>query len=72
MEDLLSQRPAWYVLGPLIGLVVLGLAATINQRIGALGGYSEFVERATGRISGLGWKAWFLLGSSPAPSSFTS
>ena len=62
MEELLSQRPAWYVLGPLIGLVVLGLAATINQRIGALGGYSEFVERATGRISGLGWKAWFLVG----------
>ena len=62
MEDLLTQRPAWYVLGPLIGLVVLGLAATINQRIGALGGYSEFVERATGRISGIGWKAWFLVG----------
>ena len=62
MEDLFAQRPAWYVLGPLIGLVVLGLAATINQRIGALGGYSELVERATGRRTGLGWKAWFLFG----------
>ena len=62
MEGLLDQRPAWFVLGPLIGLVVLGLAATINQRIGALGGYSEFVERATGRIPEIGWKAWFLIG----------
>lgn len=62
MEDLLAQRPAWYVLGPLIGLVVLGLAATINQRIGALGGYSDLVERATGRTAGLSWKAWFLFG----------
>lgn len=62
MEDFLTQRPAWYVLGPLIGLVVLGLAATINQRIGALGGYSDLVERATNRSSGLSWKAWFLFG----------
>ncbi len=62
MEAFLSERPAWFVLGPLVGLVVLGLAATINQRIGALGGYSEFVERASGRLSAFGWKAWFLFG----------
>lgn len=62
MEGLLEERPAWFVLGPLIGLVVLGLAATINQRIGALGGYSQLVERGTGRLATLGWKAWFLFG----------
>src|SRR3954462_11045834 len=62
MTALLRERPAWYVLGPLIGLVVIGLLATINQRIGALGGYSNVVERATGRTAGLGWRAWFLFG----------
>jgi uncharacterized membrane protein YedE/YeeE len=62
MIDLLQHRPAWYVLGPLIGLVVIGLVATINQRIGVLGGYSNLIERATGRTSGLSWKAWFLFG----------
>src|SRR3954447_10084165 len=62
MIGLLHDRPAWYVLGPLIGLVVIGLLATINQRIGALGGYSNVVERATGRTAELGWKAWFLFG----------
>src|SRR3954452_3865133 len=62
MTALLRERPAWYVLGPLIGLVVIGLLATINQRIGALGGYSNVVERATGRTAELGWKAWFLFG----------
>ena len=50
------------MLGPLIGLVVLALAALLSRRIGALGGYSELVERTTGRISGFGWKAWFLFG----------
>ncbi|MDT7713741.1 MAG: uncharacterized protein QOG46_2644 [Pseudonocardiales bacterium] len=62
MIELLQERPAWFVLGPLIGLVVIGLLATINQRIGVLGGYSNVVERATGRTGELGWKAWFLFG----------
>jgi uncharacterized protein len=62
VEALLSHRPAWYVLGPLIGLVVLGLLVTINERIGVLGGYSNVLERATDRAPRLGWKAWFLFG----------
>jgi uncharacterized protein len=60
--ELLQDRPAWFVLGPLIGLVVIGLLATINQRIGVLGGYSNLLERATDRTPTLGWKAWFLFG----------
>lgn len=62
MSNALHTRPAWYVLGPLIGLIVVGLLVTINERIGVLGGYSSIVERATGRIPALGWKAWFLFG----------
>jgi uncharacterized protein len=60
--DLLLHRPAWYVLGPLIGLVVLGLYATINERFGVLGGYSDVVQRWSGRVPSLGWKAWLLFG----------
>ena len=60
--EALQSRPAWYVLGPLIGLIVLGLMATINQRIGVMGGYSNVVERATGRASELDWRWWFLGG----------
>jgi uncharacterized membrane protein YedE/YeeE len=62
MADTLLDRPAWYVLGPLIGLVVVGLLATINERFGVLGGYSNVVERVTGRSPTLGWKAWLLFG----------
>ena len=60
--DALSQRPAWYVIGLLMGAVTVGLLATINERVGVLGGYSALVERATGRAKGLSWKAWFLFG----------
>ena len=60
--EVLSQRPAWFVLGPLIGLVVLGLLLTLNRRIGALGGYSAIVEQATARVPGLDWRFTFLAG----------
>lgn len=62
MFESLLDRPAWYVLGPLIGLIVVGLLATINERFGVLGGYSSVVERVSGRSLMLGWKAWLLVG----------
>lgn len=62
MRGALADRPAWYVLGPLIGLVVLGLLLAINERFGVLGGYSNVVERVTRRSPVFGWKGWLLLG----------
>jgi uncharacterized membrane protein YedE/YeeE len=62
MHDLLLDRPPWYVAGALMAFVVVGLMATINERIGVLGGFSELVERAEGARPALGWKAWFLFG----------
>jgi uncharacterized protein len=59
---MLETRPAWYVIGLLLGFVTVGLMATINERVGVLGGFSALVERATGRAGGLSWKAWFLFG----------
>jgi hypothetical protein len=58
----LQQRPAWYVLGPLMGLVVVAAFALLNERMGVLGGFSDMVERVTGRRPTLGWKAWFAFG----------
>jgi uncharacterized protein len=62
MNDVFLHRPAWYVLGPLIGLVVLGLLVAINERFGVLGGYSNVVERVTRRSPAFGWKGWLLAG----------
>ena len=60
--DFLLDRPPWFVIGPLIGLIVVGLMATINHRIGALGGYSNLVEWITGHADGPDWRAAFLGG----------
>ena len=62
IADLLATRPPFYVVGALLGFTVVGLLATTNQRVGAIGGYSALYERASGRARKLGWTAWFLGG----------
>ena len=62
MHHLLAHRPAWYVIGPALGVIVVALAATINERFGVLGGFSNVVERVTGRTGTLSWRAWLLAG----------
>jgi uncharacterized membrane protein YedE/YeeE len=62
MADFLLDRPPPYVIGLLLGFCVVGVLATLNRQVGALGGYSAVYERATGRAGAFGWKAWFLLG----------
>jgi uncharacterized membrane protein YedE/YeeE len=60
--DSLLHRPPSLVLGALLGLVVVAGFALLNERVGVIGGFSDVLERATGRRAGLGWKAWFVLG----------
>lgn len=62
MADFLLTRPPPEVIGLLLGLCVVGVLATLNQQLGALGGYSAVYERVTRRTAVLGWKAWFLGG----------
>jgi uncharacterized membrane protein YedE/YeeE len=60
--DVLLERPPWFLLGPLLGLTVVAVFATLNERLGVVGGYTELLERATGGRRALGWKAWFVVG----------
>jgi uncharacterized membrane protein YedE/YeeE len=60
--DSLLHRPPWFVLGALLGLVVVAAYALLNERVGVIGGFSDVVERVTGRRRALGWKAWFAFG----------
>lgn len=62
MRHFLLDRPAWYVIGPLMGLVVVAAFALLNERVGVCGGFSDFIERISGRRPAVGWKGWFALG----------
>lgn len=60
--DFLTARAPWFVAGPLIGLLVVGLLWVANKPFGALGGYIELTEWAGERRSGPGWRTFFALG----------
>ena len=62
MRERLLDGPAWYVAGPAIGLIVVALVVTINERLGVVGGYSEVIDRVARRTGSFGWKAFFLFG----------
>ena len=62
VHELFDSAPPWYVLGPCLGLLVVGMLATLNTRLGVLGGWSETVEWVGGKRRQLGVKAWFALG----------
>ena len=47
--EFLADRPSWFLLGPCLGLLVVGLLATLNVRIGVLGGWADLLDRAQGR-----------------------
>jgi uncharacterized membrane protein YedE/YeeE len=58
----LAHQAAWYVIGPLFGVVLVALLALTNVRMGVLGGWSDVIERTLGRVPMLGWKGWFVVG----------
>jgi uncharacterized membrane protein YedE/YeeE len=55
------DRCPWYIGGPVLGLVIIGLRATVNKPLGALGGYIDVTEHVT-RLSRLGFSAFLLAG----------
>ena len=58
---MLLDRCPWYVAGPILGAVIIGLRATVNKPLGALGGYIDVTEHVT-RRSRLGFSAFLLAG----------
>ncbi len=58
---MITARCPWYVAGPLLGLLIVSLRAAVNKPLGALGGYIDVVDRATGWRR-LGFNAFMLIG----------
>ncbi len=44
---MLLARCPWYVAGPLLGVLIVALRATVNKPFGALGGYIDLVDNAS-------------------------
>jgi uncharacterized membrane protein YedE/YeeE len=60
--EVLPDRLAWYIAGPLIGLCVVALYALINERMGVTTSY-QVVAQVIRRKSVLEtWRIWFFAG----------
>jgi hypothetical protein len=54
-------RAPWYLAGPLLGLIIVGLRATLNESLTGLGGFVDLVENAAAPRR-LGYRAFMLFG----------
>jgi hypothetical protein len=59
---MLLDRCPWYVAGPLLGLIIVGLRAAVNKPLGALGGYIDLALHAV-RPRDLGFGAMLIAGT---------
>ena len=58
----MEQRLAWYVVGPLIGLLVAGLFALANKPLGASGAYVQTASLLRRRQVVEVWRIWYFGG----------
>jgi uncharacterized membrane protein YedE/YeeE len=62
MWSVFAARAPWYVAGPAIGLLIVGLLWVTNKPMGALGGYIELDEWAMRKRPDVGWRTVFVAG----------
>ena len=55
MRTTLDSTLAWWIAGPILGLVILGFLALANKRFGVLGGVTDLVQ---GSAEGRGLRSW--------------
>ena len=58
---MILERCPWYLAGPLLGLLMVGLRAVMNKPFGVLGGYIDVSENALAPRR-LGFRAYLLGG----------
>jgi uncharacterized membrane protein YedE/YeeE len=60
--NLLPDRVPWYLVGPLMGIVVVLVYALLNKRLGVSGSYTQVRMLVLGRVVAEPWRIWFLVG----------
>jgi uncharacterized membrane protein YedE/YeeE len=60
--DLLPDRLAWYIAGPALGLLVVGLFLIANQPLGASGAYVNTMKAVRHDTDTVTWRVWYFIG----------
>jgi uncharacterized protein len=62
MFDVLSDRVPWYVVGPGLGLLIVGLFVIANQPLGASGAYVQTAGMFRRLDNVAKWRVWYFVG----------
>lgn len=62
MPELLPDRLPWFIAGPALGLLVVGLYAVLNRPLGAVGAYAQVILLARRERPTEPWRVWFFGG----------
>ena len=62
MFDVVPDRLAWYVGGPILGLLIVGLFVLANQPLGASGAYVQTSGLIRRRGEVVVWRVWYFVG----------
>jgi uncharacterized membrane protein YedE/YeeE len=60
--DVLPDRLPWYIAGPALGLLVVGLFLVANQPLGASGAYVNTIKAARRDADAVLWRVWYFVG----------
>lgn len=60
--DILPDRLSWFIAGPALGLLVVGLFLVANQPLGASGAYVQTIKAVRGDTDTVGWRVWYFGG----------
>lgn len=62
MPHILPDNVPWYIVGPLMGLLVTAMFALTNQPIGASGSYAQVTDKILGKPMKESWRIPFMIG----------
>lgn len=62
MFDILPERLPWFIGGPLLGVLIVGMFALSNQPLGASGAYVQTSNLIRGRGGVAKWRVWYFVG----------
>ena len=62
MFDVLPDRVPWYIVGPGLGLLIVGLFVLANQPLGASGAYVQTAGLFRRRAGVAVWRVWYFVG----------
>ena len=62
MQSTLDSTLAWWIAGPILGLVIVSFLALANKRFGVLGGVTDIVQGSSEGRSLRSWRTMLLAG----------